>query len=143
MRSVWGLVEDYGKNRVKYIQQISLILKEIIMRISDDVTDKKLDRITLFLTEPEAIQLESYLKPFLEKPKEKELHFHLSSEDYQKEITVCIYNPENIRALHSRAQKLIRDFEGVGGPFNLPEILQIFRDWAESCQKEIMNEKPS
>lgn len=23
-------------------------------------------------------------------------------------------------------------FEGFGGPFNLPEILQIFRDWAES-----------
>jgi hypothetical protein len=22
-------------------------------------------------------------------------------------------------------------FEGAGGPFNLPEILQIFRDWAD------------
>jgi hypothetical protein len=27
-------------------------------------------------------------------------------------------------------------FEGVGGPFNLPQVLQIFRDWAESCEKE-------
>ncbi|MBA3722215.1 MAG: immunity 53 family protein [Parachlamydiaceae bacterium] len=25
-----------------------------------------------------------------------------------------------------------RRFDGVGGPFNLPEILQIFRNWAES-----------
>lgn len=79
------------------------------MRISDDVSDKKLDRITIFLTESEALQLESYLKQFLEKPKGKGFHFHLSSEDYEKEITVCIYDQKNINALHSRAQKLIHD----------------------------------
>jgi hypothetical protein len=27
-------------------------------------------------------------------------------------------------------------FEGRCGPLNLPEVLQIFRNWAESCQKE-------
>jgi len=27
-------------------------------------------------------------------------------------------------------------FEGVGGPLNLPEILLIFRKWAESCPKK-------
>jgi hypothetical protein len=27
-------------------------------------------------------------------------------------------------------------FEGDCGPFNFPEVLQIFHDWAESCQKE-------
>jgi hypothetical protein len=27
-------------------------------------------------------------------------------------------------------------FEGPCGLLNLPEVLQIFRDWAESCQKE-------
>jgi len=27
-------------------------------------------------------------------------------------------------------------FECNCGPFNLPEALQVFRDWAESCQKE-------
>jgi hypothetical protein len=81
------------------------------MRISDDVSDKKLDRITLFLTESEALQLESYLRDFLKKSIDKGLHFHLSSEDYQKEVTFCIYNPENVSALHHRAQKLIRDDE--------------------------------
>lgn len=74
------------------------------MRILDDKTDKKLDRITLFLTKSEALQLEYYLKHFLEKPNDSGLHFHLSSEDYQKEITVCIYNPENITSLHPRIQ---------------------------------------
>ena len=79
------------------------------MRISDDISDRKLDKVTLFLTESEALQLEGYLKQFIEKPKDKGLHFHLTSEDYQKEVTVCIYDPENIKALHPRAQKLIRD----------------------------------
>lgn len=81
------------------------------MRIFDDESDKKLDRITVLLTEPEALQLESYLKEFLEKPKDKGLHFHLSSEDYNKEITICIYDPENITALHPRTQKLVLDDE--------------------------------
>ncbi len=27
-------------------------------------------------------------------------------------------------------------FEGPCGPFNLPEVLQIFRVWAEKCKKE-------
>jgi hypothetical protein len=90
---------------------MSLIFKGKTMRISDDTSNKKLNRITLFLTELEASQLEYDLKQFLEKPKDKGLHFHLSSEDYQKEITVCIYDPENISALDHRAQKLIRDDE--------------------------------
>ncbi len=79
------------------------------MRIFDDESNKKLDRVTLFLTEYEAVQLESYLKQFLTKSKDRGLHFHLSSEDYQEEITVCIYNPEDISGLDERAQKLIRD----------------------------------
>jgi hypothetical protein len=77
------------------------------MRISNDITDEKLDRITLFLTEEEAIQLKIYLEQFLKKPKDKGLHFHLSSLDYQEEITVCIYTPDNISMLHPKAQKLI------------------------------------
>lgn len=82
------------------------------MRICDDVSDKKLDRITLFLNEEEVLKLESYLKDYIEKYKEKkDFHFHISSEDYKKELTVCIYNPDNIEMLHPRAQKLIRDDE--------------------------------
>lgn len=77
------------------------------MRISNDTSDEKLDQITIFLTESEASQLKNSLEQFLKKPKDRGLHFHLSSEDYQKEITVCIYNPENIAILHPRAQKLI------------------------------------
>jgi hypothetical protein len=34
-------------------------------------------------------------------------------------------------------------FKGFGGPFNLPEILQIFRKWVESCQEEELNDEKS
>ncbi len=27
-------------------------------------------------------------------------------------------------------------FEGPCGPFNLPEVLEIFKDWAEKCKSE-------
>ena len=28
-------------------------------------------------------------------------------------------------------------FEGAGGPYNLIDILETFRDWAEGCQKRV------
>jgi len=80
------------------------------MYILDDESNKKLDCITLILTRSEVQQLQGYVKQLLEKTPSSD-HYHLSSEDYQREITICMYNPENIRALHSRAQKLIRDDE--------------------------------
>lgn len=81
------------------------------MRISDDISNKKIDKLILLLTKEEILQLEDYLKQFINKSKNDGLHFHLSSEDYRKEITVCIYNPDNIKALHHRAQMLIRNDE--------------------------------
>lgn len=78
------------------------------MRIMDDDNDKKLDNITLFLTESEARQLLGYVKHLLEE-KTSSAHYHLSSEDYQKEVTICIYDPNNINSFHSRIQKLIKD----------------------------------
>jgi hypothetical protein len=81
------------------------------MRIFDDKFDAKMNTVSLFLTKNEALHLIGYLEQFLAKPKDKGLHFHLSSEDYQKEITVCIYDPESVSALDPRSQKLILDDE--------------------------------
>lgn len=42
------------------------------------------------------------------------------------------------RSEHDWIRCYIEDkvFNGVGGPLNLPETLQIFRDWVKSCQLE-------
>ena len=79
------------------------------MRILDDESDKKLDSITIFLTTKEVEQFRSYLSQLLENPKPQ--HTHLSSEDYQKEITLCLYDEENLQGLHPRAIKLIKKDE--------------------------------
>lgn len=79
------------------------------MRILDENADKKLDAVTLFLTKEEALQLRSDLDHLLAKPKLN--HTHLSSEDYQKENTVCIYDEKDLEGFHPRAIKLIEKDE--------------------------------
>ena len=76
------------------------------MRILDDELDKKLDIVSLFLTEIEIRHLIGYLKQLLDK---KIDHAHLMSEDYQKEITVCIYDTINSQKFSPRVEKLIRE----------------------------------
>jgi hypothetical protein len=79
------------------------------MRILDDKSDKKLDTVTIFLTQEEALQLRSDLDQLLAKPKLH--HTHLSSENYQKEITVCIYREDNLSSFDERSRKLILNDE--------------------------------
>ncbi|MDN3505885.1 MAG: hypothetical protein P0S96_01495 [Simkaniaceae bacterium] len=77
------------------------------MRILDDDSDKKLDTVSIFLTKDEAIQLRGYLNQLIDKPKLQ--HTHLSSEDYKKEITVCIYDTKDLEGFHPRSIKLIKE----------------------------------
>ncbi|MCF7852744.1 MAG: hypothetical protein K9M07_05850 [Simkaniaceae bacterium] len=79
------------------------------MRILDDESDRKLDTISVFLTKEEAIQLRSYLSQLIDKPKLQ--HAHLSSDNYQKEITVCIYDEKDLEGFHPRSIKLIEKDE--------------------------------
>jgi len=75
------------------------------LRILNDESDKKLDAVSIFLTKSEAIQLRGYLNQLLENPKMQ--HSHLSSSDFQKEITICLYDEKKLDDLHPRAKKLI------------------------------------
>jgi hypothetical protein len=76
------------------------------MHILDDETDKKLNCITIFLTKNEAQQLFGYAKQLLEELSSSD-HYHLSSEDYQKEITICLYDTNKLEGFNPRVQKLI------------------------------------
>ena len=75
------------------------------MRILDDVSNKKLDKITIFFTKEEAVFLQGYLKQIIDNPMQD--HAHLSSNDYQKEITICIYDIQSAGNFSKRAEKLI------------------------------------
>ena len=75
------------------------------MRILDDESDKKLDNVSIFLTKEEAVQLRGYLNQLISNPALQ--HSHLSSADYKKEITVCIYKEDNLSSFDERSKKLI------------------------------------
>lgn len=79
------------------------------MKILDEDSNKKLDLVSIFLTKEEAIQLRGYLTQLIEHPELQ--HAHLSSQDYQKEITICLYDPKNLDSFHPRAIKLIKEDE--------------------------------
>ena len=77
------------------------------MRILNEDEDKKIDNISIFLTHREGNQLLSYLQTILKDPSCH--HIHLSSEDYQKEITLCVYDDKNIQTFDPRTRKLLTE----------------------------------
>jgi len=79
------------------------------MRVLDEDRDVKVDNLSIFLTKDEAIQMIGYLEDLVKNPSSH--HAHLTSEDYQKEITICIYDQQNIDSFHPRAKKLIVEDE--------------------------------
>ena len=79
------------------------------MRILDEVNDKKIDAISLFLTKEETLQMAGYLEEMLANPDCH--HVHLSSDDYQKEVTLCMYDQKKLDDFHPRAKRLILEDE--------------------------------
>lgn len=77
------------------------------MRILDPGNDKKLDEVGLYLTREEAIKLRSNLEQLL--ADRGMHHVHLSNDDYQKEVTVSIYDVANLEGFDERSKKLIRE----------------------------------
>lgn len=75
------------------------------MRILDCDNDRKLDEVLLFLTLSEARELRDSLKQLIESPMGN--HSHISNEDFQKEITVCIYDEKKLVGFSERFKKLI------------------------------------
>jgi hypothetical protein len=77
------------------------------LRILNDESDKKLDSVSVFLTKEEAVQLKGYLNQLLDNPKLQ--HSHLSSSDYTKEITICLYDEKNLKNFDQRSIRLIKE----------------------------------
>ena len=76
------------------------------MRILDIKADRKADQILLYLTRREVGELRDSLASLLGTPGE---HYHIPSDDFKKEITVCMYDPDSPPApqFDERSKKLI------------------------------------
>jgi len=75
------------------------------MRILNEVSNQPLKNVTLYLTLAEARELQDSLAEII-KIKEN-YHAHISSDDYQKEITVCVYDEKKLNGFDERSKKLI------------------------------------
>jgi len=74
------------------------------MRIHDLDSDQSLKEIVIFLKPEEAQQMRDYVKLAIANPK---AHYHVSSEDYSKEITICLYDPDDLTDFSERSKEII------------------------------------
>ncbi len=76
------------------------------MRILDMKRDCKLDDVTLYLARSEAEELRDSLVALLRDPYG---HQHMPSQDFEKEITICLYDPDSPPdpSFDERSKKLI------------------------------------
>lgn len=93
-----------------FTQKMYQKIKDEYMYLLDEETDKKINSLIIILNRTEIQQLIGYAEELLKNPSTSE-HYHLSSEDYKKEITICAYDLQNIDRFHPRIKKLIIDDE--------------------------------
>ena len=80
------------------------------MRMFDEDNKKNIDTLTLLLEEAEVSQLISYLNALIS-GNDKKAHFHMNNEDYSKEITLALYDVNDINHFSDRYKKLILEDE--------------------------------
>ena len=75
------------------------------MRILDEDGNKALHHVVLYLTRAEASELRGSLEDIIAGTPNR--HEHVPSDDYSKEITVCIYDVGNLGHFDERSRRLI------------------------------------
>ena len=75
------------------------------MRILDEDKDRALEKVSLYLTRSEAMEMKDALELLLKDPTKH--HEHVLSDDYRKEITICIYDERVLDQFDERSKKLI------------------------------------
>jgi hypothetical protein len=76
------------------------------VRILDENTDRSVNAVIIYLTKSEASEMRDSLEQILANPIDR--HEHISSSDYTKEVTICIYDPDHLdEQFHERSKRLI------------------------------------
>ena len=78
------------------------------MRIYNVDSDKKLNKVILYLTPDEAQEMKDSLELMITNNK-RHHHEHIPDreDDFKREITVCIYREDNLSSFDERSKKLI------------------------------------
>jgi hypothetical protein len=76
-----------------------------IMKILNEDENTSLDRVTIYLSLDEAKEMRDSLESLISNPIGR--HEHIPDKDFNKEITVCIYDLNNISQFNEQSKKLI------------------------------------
>jgi hypothetical protein len=75
------------------------------MRIYNHDEDSTCDNVTIYLTNMEAKELYDDLASLMEQPLNN--HAHISSEDHQREVTICIYDKDKLDGFDDRSKEIL------------------------------------
>lgn len=75
------------------------------MRIYSPDQDRSLDEIVLYLTKKEAEEMKNSLESIIDRPSNN--HAHIDDYDFQKELTICIYDIDNLKDFNTRSKEII------------------------------------
>ena len=76
------------------------------MRILNQDADRAINAVTIYFTKSEASELKDSIEQLLADPLGR--HEHVSSSDYTKEVSICIYDPDHLdEQFNQRSMKLI------------------------------------
>lgn len=77
------------------------------MRIYDFDNDRTIDNVVLYLTPAETRELYNGLARVIETP--RRVHVHISSNDYQRELTLCVYRKEDIETFDEKSRQILEE----------------------------------
>ena len=82
------------------------------MRIYNEDTNKKVNKVILYLTPDEAQELKDSLELIIDNNK-KHHHEHIPDreDNFRREITVCIYRKDDLSGFDERSRRLILNDE--------------------------------
>lgn len=78
------------------------------MRILDQDKDKKINDVLLLLTCSEASELKDELERLLASS-QKDDHGHVNDIEFEREISIAIYNENNIEGFDDRIKRLLTE----------------------------------
>lgn len=76
------------------------------MRILNEDSNKSMKNTLLLLTVQEASELRDDLERLISQKIFND-HSHINDSDYEHELTIALYNPDNIEEFNERTKKLI------------------------------------
>ncbi len=99
---------ESGLNPGQFIlKEFLLDKKDFKMRILNQDTNSSINRIIIYLTSAEAKELRDSVEHLLTVSDVQ--HEHIPSEDFRKEISVTIYNPDSLDVFDDRSKRIILD----------------------------------